>query len=232
VLVVDDDEIARRVAAQILRQAGASVEAVGSGAEAVQRFAGGAPLDALLVDLMMPAMDGFQTALAVRATRPGAAVPILALTAEAPDGERPKCLRARINQCLQKPLEPDKLVEAVARWLPERGEPAGLDAGAAARRLGGKTALLAELLEVFRRDFADAAWKIRSSLAAGDGGQAARVAHSLQGAAGNLSADRLHAAAARVRDSMSAGRSPDEAALDALDRALFAALAAAERVKL
>lgn len=129
VLVVDDQPDVRQVVEYYLRAAGASVEMATNGREAVERVTAaaraGSPFDAVVLDMQMPVMSGYQATRALRAD--GFDVPIIALTAAAMKGERNRCLRAGCDDYLSKPLNGSALVTAVAERVPSRtseeGEP-------------------------------------------------------------------------------------------------------------
>jgi len=222
-LVVEDNAIGREVAREMLRRAGASVVAVGSGREAlamVQRVA--ERFDAVLMDVQMPEMDGFEVTRALRALPQGGEMPIIALTASALPADRARCLEAGMNDHLAKPLDPDELIAAVLRWtggqslpsaLPapapvpaslaaERRLPAdlpGFDLADAMRRLDGDEALFRRVVASFARDYAGAADAAVAAFADGDLVRAGHIAHDLKSLAGNIGARRLSAEADAVQ---------------------------------
>jgi CheY-like chemotaxis protein len=73
--------------------------------------------DAVLMDVQMPVMDGLEAARAIREEHPREALPIIALTAHALDGDRKRCLAVGMNDYLPKPIEPDQLFQALRRWV-------------------------------------------------------------------------------------------------------------------
>ncbi len=122
VLVAEDVAVNRMLIERMLTKAGYVVTTAQDGADAVRCFAEGS-FDAVLMDVQMPQMDGFEATAAIRqhesATGSGP-VPILALTAEAMLGDRERCLAAGMNDYLTKPIAPDALRAALARWVPQR----------------------------------------------------------------------------------------------------------------
>ena len=117
-LLVDDDEDTRAIIERVLSRRGADVIAVpsaeaGLAAFARQRF------DVLLVDIMMPGMDGYEFMRTIRAlpADKGGRVPAATLTARAVTDDRLDSLRAGFQSHLAKPVEPGALVEAVARLV-------------------------------------------------------------------------------------------------------------------
>ncbi|MBK5940817.1 hybrid sensor histidine kinase/response regulator [Halochromatium roseum] len=121
VLLVEDQPLNYEVASAILRDAGAEVLVAESGAIALALLAerGCQAIDAILMDLQMPEMDGYETTRAVRAL-PGCAMqPIFAMTAHATDAERERCCAAGLNGHLSKPIERSKLIAALRGLRPE-----------------------------------------------------------------------------------------------------------------
>jgi two-component system, sensor histidine kinase and response regulator len=122
VLLVEDNATARRVAAGMLERLGVSVDAVTNGREAVAAV-GHTTYDVVLMDVQMPEMDGFEATRRIRAAeRPGAPIPIVAMTAHAMVGDRERCLAAGMSDYLAKPVRPADLERVLARWAP-RPEP-------------------------------------------------------------------------------------------------------------
>jgi CheY-like chemotaxis protein len=115
VLVVDDDRVALAVFRGVFEAAGATVDAAGTGGDAVKRVQG-APPDFLLCDVYMPEMDGFEVIRRVRELPPPAGrIPAVAITAHPSYENRRDALRAGFQDLLAKPTEPTQLVEMVAR---------------------------------------------------------------------------------------------------------------------
>jgi|GEM_PF-4827573 len=118
VLVVDDVNVNRTIAKVMLDSLGCTVVEAQHGGEALERLAE-APFDLVLMDVMMPVMDGLQATRSFRA-RGGARrdTPVIAVTANAMLGDREECLAAGMNDYLPKPVRRDVLHRCLARWLP------------------------------------------------------------------------------------------------------------------
>ena len=118
-LLVEDNDLNAEIAQTMLEDEGAQVTVAENGKRAVERFQSSLPgtFDAILMDVMMPVMDGLTATRAIRALdRPDAAtVPILAMTANAFKENAEKCFAARMNAHLTKPLRPEEMVRAIAR---------------------------------------------------------------------------------------------------------------------
>lgn len=225
VVVVDDDEVNREVAREILEQAGALVETVNDGREAVAWAVNPASgIDAVLMDLRMPGLDGLAATAFIREQRSLAELPVIAVTAHALDEERQRCLAAGMNDFLTKPIEPERLLAALARWLktravirpgPDDGDMlpeaiAGFDLVVAVERFCGNTGLVRHLLQRFAERCAEAT-ELFASL---DGADVRPFLHRLQGAAATLGAEGIASQAARLSRLLDAGdiRAADEEA--------------------
>ncbi|MDH5539816.1 MAG: ATP-binding protein, partial [Rhizobacter sp.] len=119
VLVVEDDELNRKIVGRLLQHAGHRVSAAADGKQALQAFAQLDRVDLVLMDWQMPDMDGLEVTRRLRAGAAGAAgcnVPIVALTANAFAEDREACLAAGMNDFLSKPVQATGLMSMVERW--------------------------------------------------------------------------------------------------------------------
>lgn len=119
-LLAEDNELNAEIAEYLLTGNGAQVETVKTGLEALQKFEGSEPgtYDAILMDVMMPEMDGLAATKAIRAlTRSDAkTIPIIAMTANAFAEDAKRCLEAGMNAHLSKPLDAVKVMETISRF--------------------------------------------------------------------------------------------------------------------
>ncbi len=118
ILLVEDNPINTLVADATLKQWGAHVTLAENGAEAVEAVLhSGAAFDLVLMDLQMPVMNGFEAAALIRERYAAERLPIVALTADALLSERDAALDHGMNDFLSKPVDPDRLVQVLARWM-------------------------------------------------------------------------------------------------------------------
>jgi CheY-like chemotaxis protein len=123
VLLSEDNEINRLIALRLLARAGYRAHAVANGRLAVAEVLNGA-YDAVLMDVHMPEMDGFEATAEIRRAENGCRrTPVIALTARAMAGDREKCLQAGMDDYLSKPVRHEDLVAVLDRWIPPKIPP-------------------------------------------------------------------------------------------------------------
>ncbi len=125
ILVVEDDVRNVFALTSILEPRGAQVRIARNGREALEALGeahrdGSPPVDLVLMDLMMPEMDGIEATRAIRAAPYGKKLPIIALTAKAMQDDQDACFAAGANDYITKPLDVDKLLSLVRVWMPRR----------------------------------------------------------------------------------------------------------------
>ncbi|MBJ6982775.1 HAMP domain-containing protein [Luteimonas sp. MC1572] len=117
VLVVDDDVRNIFAMSSVLERHGMDVITAANGQEAVEKVAGDSTIGLVLMDIMMPGMDGYETMRAIRRLPESRALPIVAITAKAMKGDREKCLEAGASDYLAKPVVTDELLGVLRQWL-------------------------------------------------------------------------------------------------------------------
>jgi CheY-like chemotaxis protein len=218
ILLVEDNEINQQVAREILEQAGAWVRVARHGEEALVAL-DEEQFDAVLMDIQMPEMDGYEATRKIRAHERFHAMPVIAMTAHAMTGDREKCMDAGMNDHVTKPVTAEELIALLARWIGPAEPPGdelaptgpmvvpndtgrslparvpGIDVYAALQRLGGKQKFFQKLLRMFAETYAHAGRDLRNALNNGAIEDAQRLAHTLRGVAGSIAAKQLQAAA-------------------------------------
>jgi signal transduction histidine kinase/CheY-like chemotaxis protein len=217
ILLVEDNELNQQVAEEFLAKGGLNVTVANNGQEAID-LVQSAFFDAILMDLHMPVMDGFEATRRIRALPIGAGLPIIAMTAAAMTQDREASAAAGMNDHIAKPIDPLELADMLVRWVRPRSEtripemPAqktfvgteieameaalpGVSVRAGLARLAGNQALYRRLLWTFAERQAASAPQLRAWLAAGELKALHEAAHSLKGVAGNLGLDSIFAAA-------------------------------------
>ena len=119
VLVVEDNAINQKVAQGVLKKFGVQVDLAANGEEALTSLEN-LPFDLVLMDCQMPVMDGYEATQQIRHPQSKVRnrdIPIIAMTANSMEGDREKCLAVGMNDFISKPINPNKVQEALKRWL-------------------------------------------------------------------------------------------------------------------
>jgi signal transduction histidine kinase/CheY-like chemotaxis protein/HPt (histidine-containing phosphotransfer) domain-containing protein len=233
VLVAEDNAINQQVIRAILGAVGVVVEVVPDGQRALDAVrAAPSRFGAVLMDVQMPVMDGLEATRAIRAQVPDAP-PILAVTAHAFEAERAACIAAGMVAHIAKPVEPDRVYDALARWArglgaPEpatgraevRQAPAGIDWASLVARVGGERTLAESLVAEMRSEHGSDVPTLRALLSRGDAAGAVRIAHTLRGTAANLSAGDVARLAAELESRLKSDPAGVGPILEELERAL------------
>jgi len=117
VLVVDDDVRNIFALSSVLERRGMTVLTAGTGREAIEMLESTPDMAIVLMDIMMPQMDGYETMQVIRRNPALRRLPIIALTAKAMKGDREKCLEAGASEYLAKPVNTDQLLASLRAWL-------------------------------------------------------------------------------------------------------------------
>jgi len=117
VLVVDDDIRNVYALTNILEEKKIDVLIAQNGKEALDCLKNNSKVDLVLMDIMMPEMDGYETMREIRKLREFRNLPMIAITAKAMKGDKSKCIEAGANDYLSKPIDMDKLFSLMRVWL-------------------------------------------------------------------------------------------------------------------
>jgi CheY-like chemotaxis protein/HPt (histidine-containing phosphotransfer) domain-containing protein len=224
VLVAEDNKLNSVLIAEQLRAIGFEAEIHCNGRDALERWRSGG-FAAVLTDINMPGMDGFELARAIRSEEAGGAhTPVIALTADAFLDKSTNWKAAGVDACLTKPIELASLKAALERWMttaragaaPDASALAGSDAPVNRATLptivGDDPRVIADFMARFARALQAAAATMAAALHAGNHAELASQAHQLRAGAGAAGAARLCDLCARI----------ESAALAADDRVLAA----------
>ena len=227
-LLAEDNELNQEVAVELLHDAGLAVEVAADGRIALDQLLQHpvGHYDAVLMDMQMPVLDGLAATAEIRQLPQFADLPIIAMTANAMQGDRERCLAAGMNDYVAKPIDPDELWRVLLRRIPPRvargaagnadtpvprpqqvgallpQDIPGLDAALGLARAAGKPALYRKLLQKFVALEQGAVAQVLAALDAGDEVGAERAAHTLKGTAGSIGATQLQAGAEQLEQAL------------------------------
>lgn len=218
VLVVEDNPVNQKVVAGLLRRFGLRAEVVTNGKEAVEVLEM-IPYDLVLMDIQMPVMDGISATRAIRQRDSrviNRQVPIVALTAHAFQEEISRFIAAGMNDYLPKPIERQRFIEVLTKWLPVCSEEVSeegteKDGGRGTKRWQSGDCseekvfdrddflertmndreLGRQVLEMFLDTGSELLASLEKAISDGDGQEIMRLSHSLKGSSGNVGAKRL-----------------------------------------
>jgi len=194
ILLADDNAVNREVAIGYLAAWGHTVTAVQDGIEALAMLERAA-FDVAILDVHMPGADGFDVTRQIRRREAttGTRLPIIAMTADTLDGDRERCLQAGMDGYVAKPVQPERLFDALESVTATPDFEMAL-----LERAGGDSALQERIVRVFLEHAPDARVRLREALARHDAAALVAAAHWLKGAVGNFPAPAALEAAARV----------------------------------
>ncbi len=235
ILVVEDNIVNQKLVVRMVEKLGYKPDVVENGKEALTALTKG-DYAAILMDCQMPVMDGFETTRCIREREASVAsrdstdgsvnrsvtvtqstphIPIIAVTANAMQGDRERCLATGMDDYLAKPIKLDELRSALTRWasappdvvvpgkqilIPTTADPTRgiFDPAKMYRNIGGDSGLFAQLVRLFLDRHQTMLADIRTALADADSIAVERMAHTFKGTAGNLCASEVALTAGRL----------------------------------
>ncbi len=221
ILLVEDNPINQKMAATMLKKAGYRVDTANNGKLAVEAFDKNR-YDLIFMDIQMPEMDGFEATKIIREKEGNNQHNIIiAMTAHAMKGDREQCLEAGMDDYITKPIDPQGVFSIIDKWVkgqsensssqPGIGEPlpessikkedtqeSPVDLGAAMSRFGDDKAFYKELLAEFLKYAPEQIKSLDEAARSQDAAMIQKHAHSIKGAAGNLSAGKAYSIAKSI----------------------------------
>ena len=234
-LIVEDNRINQHVALGILKEFNLTADIANNGLEAltaINTSPKDSPYSLIFMDCQMPEMDGYEATKAIRAGKSGDAnkdVTIVAMTANAMEGDKEHCIEMGMDDYLSKPIEPNLLLEKLQYWLLEKNgfsaesfirkkilSPAEgsntakakstalnkanitWDEKAALKRVSSNTTLLYRLIDLFLDEMPKQIQNLQSANHKKDTHDVLAFAHTIKGASGNLSANKMHTLTKRI----------------------------------
>ncbi|MFZ4437775.1 MAG: response regulator [Syntrophales bacterium] len=230
ILLAEDNITNQQVAVGILKKLGLRADAVANGAEALKALEA-LPYDLVLMDVLMPEMDGLEATRQIRNRQSAVRnhkIPIIAMTANAMQGDREKCIEAGMNDYVSKPISPHALAQALDRWLPQEvtaalkqttdktehqapsvstkeSEASVFDKAGMMVRMMDDEDLARTVLGGFLEDLPRLIEALKGDLESGDLPRTERQAHTIKGASANVGGEALRAVAFDMEKAARAG---------------------------
>ena len=224
VLLVEDNDVNQELAVDLLHSAGVVVRVASNGKEALEMLES-ERFDGILMDCLMPVMDGYEATQRIRRQERYKEIPILALTANAMTDDYNRALEVGMNDQINKPIRPSELFATMARWMTPSGsgEPAiaasrreersevipdieGLDIEKGLVTTQNSTSLYLRLLRKFRESRGNDFEKVfADALTSGDTERAERAVHTLKGITGSIGATELYERSRRLNEACKSG---------------------------
>lgn len=225
ILVAEDNITNQHVALGILQKFGIRADAVANGIEALNALKT-IPYDLVLMDVQMPEMDGLEAARTIRTKSDiiNNQIPIIAMTADAMQGDKEKCLAAGMNGYVAKPVKPETLADTLKKWLPQdKAKPGKSQSGPVTKKcvqgdstgehcitpqIWNKTEMKARLmndenlvriaLQGFLEDLPQQISVLQEYIESKDSLGAKRLAHTIKGSSAQIGGESLHLLALNI----------------------------------
>jgi CheY-like chemotaxis protein/HPt (histidine-containing phosphotransfer) domain-containing protein len=223
ILLAEDNITNQQVALGMLKKFGLHTDAVANGLEAINALKT-ICYDLVLMDVQMPEMGGLEATERIRSMTSKASsprVPIIAMTANAMQGDKEKCIEAGMNDYISKPVNPKILAEKLEQWLPKEQDADTqqketkmetpipqtpvFDRAGFLERVMGDEEIAEQIVEVFLDDIPKQIESLKQALEAFDSETFHRVVHGIKGAAANVGGEALRELAAQVEKACKEG---------------------------
>jgi PAS domain S-box-containing protein len=220
VLLVEDNDLNQEVALELLRDAGFVVDLAEDGQIALDKLAAG-DYDIVLMDMLMPVMDGVTATRTLRLDLRWQVLPVVAMTANAMQADRERCLASGMSDHIAKPIEPEDLWKMLLKWVKPRHTSStpesenkmvdnlsflpgieGLDSLNGLRRVLGKKTLYGSMLRKFVTGQKSAVAEISGALRENSWEGAERLAHTLKGVAASIGATAVASLATQLESAL------------------------------
>ncbi|HUU42032.1 MAG TPA: response regulator, partial [Desulfatiglandales bacterium] len=230
ILLAEDNIINQKLALRLIEKFGYRADAVANGREAIKALET-VPYDMVLMDVQMPVMDGLKATRVIRDPKSSVLkhdVPIIAMTAHAMKGDREKCLEVGMNDYISKPIDPQKLLEAIERQVSNLASGDGkavdmvpddktadisqtdekdvFDKEELLKRACGDQDICNEILTIFQQNIPEQLKKLKEALEVNNAELVTMQAHTIKGASANIGA---HAFRDAAFDMEAAGKEQD-----------------------
>ena len=256
ILVVEDHALNQQVAREVLEGGGMKITLANNGREGVAAvFESTVPFDAVLMDLQMPEMDGYEATRQIREKKDKWELPIIAMTAHAMSDERAKCLAAGMNDHIAKPFQTRELFETLSQWIQSRctacesdthtpvrngnlkpddlPDLPGIDIPSALNRINRNIKLFRDIVAGFCDEHRNTAEVLKQAVFRQDYSQAKSMLHSLKSTTGNIGATDLYHTVKSLEDAVLTGNSVGiQDCLPVFEEQLHQVLTSAERLRI
>ena len=210
ILLAEDNLLNQQIATEILGDEGLVIDVANNGQEAVDMVNKKA-YAMVLMDMQMPIMDGLEATRTIRKNFSNDDLPVLAMTANASDADRQKCLASGMDAHITKPIDPDLLFTEIAKWIKPNNTPPitnktlaittketqtipeikGVDTNLGLKVAAGKVSLYIKMLKTFSTDQVNAVENIKKAIEKNDFATGQLIAHTLKGTCGSIGATEL-----------------------------------------
>lgn len=208
ILLVEDNETNQMLTIETLRKKGINVTAANNGKEAVAIIRSDARWDAVLMDIQMPVMDGYEATRLIRQDNRFKKLPIIAMTAHVADEYRQQCFDAGMNAYIPKPVDAIELYATLLQWIhPAEADnlhipTPGLNTEKGLNIVGGSEKAYYRILNKFYECHYQASHKIEDAIKNKEIETAAMLAHSIKGVAGSIGAVDLQEISAELETAL------------------------------